>query len=35
MLYMLYMLCMGVGHGVIFCDRGGGSAERYVTPKII
>ena len=25
----------GVGHGVTLCDRGGGSAERYVTPKII
>ena len=27
----------GVGHGVTLCDRGrgGGSAKRYVTPKII
>ena len=24
-----------IGHGVTLCDRGRGSTERYVTPKII
>ena len=29
------MLQGGVDHGLTLCDRGEGSAEHYVTPKII